>query len=72
MTVDIKCLNSPKINVGVAYRPPDSSVAWCLLSRNGRVFFFSFNGTDKKIKYVLNQSSKTTVLPKLSQFYRDP
>lgn len=28
LTVDIKLLNSPTINVGVVYRPPDSYAQW--------------------------------------------
>jgi hypothetical protein len=28
LTVDIKFMNSPTLNIGVVYRPPDSNTMW--------------------------------------------
>lgn len=48
MTVDIKFLNSPRINIGVVYRPPDSNAQW-LVDFEERIEDLSATGSEQII-----------------------
>ena len=62
ITVDIKLLNSPKITVGVVYRPPDSNVQW-LHSFEDHMEDVVINGSEYVIMGDYNYDQlKTSVL----------
>lgn len=70
MTVDIKLLNSPRINIGVVYRPPDSNAEW-LADFEERVEDNSATGSEQVNMgdFNINQLKSSSLQSMMEIFY---
>lgn len=69
MTVDIKFLNSPRINIGVVYRPPDSNAQW-LVEFEERIEDLSVTGSKQIIMGDFNiDQSKSFNLKSMMEIF---